>query len=83
MNSDNSRQDHLIRMLNQISANHQHRDDDEAAAQAVANHVGKFWARSMKEKIIGCSAAEKAQLSPIALRSVALLEGDDLPPGRA
>ena len=70
-------QDHLIHMLNQISANHAHHDDQREAARAVANHVGRFWARSMKDKILGCSAAEQARLSPIALQSVALLKGED------
>ena len=67
-------QHHLIRMLNQIAANHEHYQDEQAAARAVATHIGRFWARSMKDKITACSDAEKAQLSPISRRCVALLQ---------
>lgn len=73
---------HLIRMLNQISANHQHHDDIQQAASAVANHVRKFWARTMKERLINCSEEDRARLSPTALRSIALLI-ESAPPATA
>ncbi len=42
----------LIKMVNQISVNNQHHDSDQQAAEAVAGHLTKFWARSMKQMII-------------------------------
>lgn len=63
-----------IRMLNQIAANQQHFDNDEQAAAAVANHLKKFWARSMKQQIIAFAEEDEGQeLSAIARRAVVLL----------
>ncbi|MCB1756586.1 MAG: formate dehydrogenase subunit delta [Gammaproteobacteria bacterium] len=44
---------HLIAMINQIAANNAWRDDSEEAAASVATHVRKFWARPMKEQLLG------------------------------
>lgn len=42
---------HLIKMVNQISENLNHGEATDAA-QKVADHLTRFWAPSMKEKII-------------------------------
>jgi len=63
-----------IRMLNQIAANLTYFADDEQAAAAVASHLNKFWARSMKQQIIAFAEEDEEQkLCTIAQRAVALL----------
>lgn len=42
---------HLVSMINQIASNNNYNKSDEETAHVVANHIQKFWARSMKEKI--------------------------------
>lgn len=58
--------DHLIKMINQISDNIAIGDDDAATAPQVAGHIKKFWARSMKKKIIEYAAIDGAQLNSVA-----------------
>ncbi len=43
---------HLIKMANQISDNLSHSDEAEIIATRVAEHMIRFWAPSMKAKII-------------------------------
>ena len=43
---------HLIKMANQISDNLSHGDEAEIIATRVAEHMIRFWAPSMKAKII-------------------------------
>lgn len=60
----------LIRMVNQISANNRHHDSDEEAAGAVANHLKKFWARSMKQQIAAYAQQGGEELLPVSKRAV-------------
>lgn len=65
-----------IRMLNQIAANQRHFEDEDQAAAAVAAHLKKFWARSMKQQIIGFVAeGGGAELSAVALNAIEKLQG--------
>lgn len=64
---------HLVRMINQISANHCHHGNDEAAAEAVATHLRKFWARSMKQQIIRYAEGDGAGLSAVSRLAVSRL----------
>jgi len=59
----------LVKMLNQIAINNPCAGDQDKAAEVVAGHVKKFWAKSMKDGIIGyvhdggeglCSVAKSA-----------------------
>jgi formate dehydrogenase subunit delta len=43
--------DSLIKMINQIADNAPKQETPEDAAQAVAGHLQKFWAKPMKEAI--------------------------------
>lgn len=54
---------HLISMINQISSNNNYKKSDEDTAKIVANHVKKFWARSMREKILQYAAEDGSKLS--------------------
>lgn len=56
--------DNLISMLNQIADNNNYKKTDEETAMIVANHVKKFWARSMKANIIKYADSDGSQLSP-------------------
>ena len=63
-----------IRMLNQIAANQRHFANDDQAAEAVAAHLKKFWARSMKQQMVEFVAAGGgSELSPIALQAIGKL----------
>lgn len=64
--------DTLIRMINQIAANNGAYPDEEAA-ERVASHVQRFWARSMKTIIIEYRQSDGEELSPIASEAVAIL----------
>ncbi|MEX1057002.1 MAG: formate dehydrogenase subunit delta [Natronospirillum sp.] len=63
-----------IRMINQIAANQTHHDNDEQAAEAVAAHLKKFWARGMKQQIIEFAATDDVgEISAIARRATVIL----------
>jgi formate dehydrogenase subunit delta len=75
----------LIRMVNQIGANNSHHENDELAAEAVANHLKKFWARSMKRQLADYAERDGEQLSPISKKAVEKLRditAPSSPPGR-
>lgn len=57
----------LIHMANQIATNLQSSND---AATGVRTHLEKFWARSMKERLIGCLDDTDCDLNPIARQAV-------------
>ncbi|MEX0606241.1 MAG: formate dehydrogenase subunit delta [Marinobacter sp.] len=63
----------LIKMINQISVNNQHHDSDHQAAEAVAAHLMKFWARSMKQLIISHLDEGGEGLLPVSRMAVELL----------
>ncbi|KAA1174252.1 formate dehydrogenase subunit delta [Marinobacter salinexigens] len=65
---------HLIVMVNQISSNLHHTGTDDEAAEAVAGHLKKFWARSMKQMIIEYADQDGSELSPLSREAVAKLQ---------
>jgi formate dehydrogenase subunit delta len=65
--------DNLISMLNQIADNNNYKKTDEETAMIVANHVKKFWARSMKANIIKYADSDGSQLSPTIKLALAQL----------
>ncbi|MDW5376999.1 formate dehydrogenase subunit delta [Halomonas sp. HP20-15] len=62
----------LVKMVNQIAAN-QHGEEAQAA-QRVATHLQKFWARSMKAQIIAYLDEGGAELTPLAREAVLRLK---------
>ena len=60
-------------MINQISDNNVHHGDAEATAAVVANHIRKFWARSMKRQIIDYALTDGSELNAISKLAVAEL----------
>jgi len=55
--------DNLISMLNQIANNNNYKKTDEETAMIVANHVKRFWARSMKANVKKYADSNGSQLS--------------------
>jgi formate dehydrogenase subunit delta len=69
---------HLVKMINQISANIAtiaSAENDELALQ-VADHLQRFWARSMKQKIISYADNDGAGLSIVSKQAVVRLQAD-------
>ncbi|WP_342596083.1 formate dehydrogenase subunit delta [Salinicola lusitanus] len=64
----------LIKMVNQISANNLHHGDDTQAAELVATHLKKFWARPMKRDIIAYADTNGSELSPVSRLAIARLK---------
>ncbi|GEN23019.1 formate dehydrogenase subunit delta [Halomonas cupida] len=63
---------HLVRMVNQIATNLSHERD---AATRVRVHLEKFWARSMKQRLIACLDDPGHKLTPLAHEAVKHLAG--------
>lgn len=61
-----SRLDQLIVMINQIAANNVFQDNHEEAADKVAIHIKRFWARPMKKDILAYAANDGEKLSDVA-----------------
>jgi len=57
---------HLIKMMNQISDNQPRNLSTESAAENVASHINRFWAKPMRKKILDLNEDQKEQLTPIA-----------------
>ncbi|QEY58888.1 formate dehydrogenase subunit delta [Pseudomonas sp. C27(2019)] len=64
----------LLKMLEHIIANNLHHGDDAQVATVVADHLHKFWARSMKQLILNYDDANPAGLSVVAQLSLAQLQ---------
>ena len=70
----NTELEHLIKMANEIAANLARGDTGEAAAERVADHLKRFWAPAMREKLIDCLNSTDSKLEPacrIAIRRLA------------
>ncbi|MEH6577827.1 MAG: formate dehydrogenase subunit delta [Amphritea sp.] len=63
----------LIKMANQIASNNTHIGDETEAAEMVANHLSKFWARSMKQQIIEYKESDGSELLPVASLAIGLM----------
>jgi len=66
--------DHLIKMINQVADNIAIGEGEVATAPKVATHLNRFWARSMREKIIEYADSDGAQLNVVATLAVSLLQ---------
>ncbi|MCM5705511.1 formate dehydrogenase subunit delta [Larsenimonas salina] len=66
--------DVLVKMINQISINNRHHGEDAAAAEEVAHHLKKFWARRMKQQIIEYAEKDGADLNDVSKLAVARLK---------
>lgn len=63
--------EHLVTMANQIAEHLSHGvADDATAADKTVNHIKRFWARSMKQKIKAYATAGGAELSTVASLAV-------------
>ena len=70
----NTELEHLIKMANEIAANLARGDTGEAAAERVADHLKRFWAPAMRQKLIDCLNSTDSKLEPacrIAIRRLA------------
>ena len=65
--------DHLIKMINQIADNIAIGETADTVAPKVADHVKRFWAPPMKEKIIHYMQCDGQRLQPAAKIAVSLL----------
>lgn len=63
----------LIKMINQIADHTPVADGEEKAAETVASHVRKFWAKPMKDDIKNYLSAGGEELNSLAEKAVRLL----------
>lgn len=60
----------LIKMANQIADNNTHVGSSDDIANQVANHIQKFWSRSMKKEISQYQQSNGDALSPTAKKAI-------------
>lgn len=70
----------LIKMIDQIVANNLHHGDNDRVTDIAADHLQKFWARSMKQQIIEHANSAQAELLPLTRVTIEKLEAQ--PPGK-
>lgn len=63
----------LIDMANQITTNLALQGCEEEAVEKIANHIKRFWARSMKEQVIAYNQQEENDLLPLTRKAIELL----------
>jgi formate dehydrogenase subunit delta len=61
-------------MINQISANNLHHGEESQAADVVAGHLKKFWARSMKKQLIAYADEDGGELTAVSRQAVEKLK---------
>ncbi|NWN92025.1 formate dehydrogenase subunit delta [Marinobacter adhaerens] len=66
----------LIKMLDQIIANNLHHGDDDKVTDVAADHLQKFWARSMKRQVIEYANQNPRGLSELSRQTVKKLAGN-------
>lgn len=66
--------DMLVKMVNQITVNNRHHQEDALAAEQIALHLKKFWARRMKEQIIDYAETDGSALEPVGRLAVLRLK---------
>ncbi|MBN3563236.1 MULTISPECIES: formate dehydrogenase subunit delta [Aliamphritea] len=64
----------LIKMVNQIADNNVHVGTADDAANAVASHITRFWARPMKQQINEYLNEGGEELNDIARQAVTQLQ---------
>jgi len=65
--------EHLVSMSNQIADSIAIGESDDLTAPKVAAHIKRFWARSMKAKIISYAESDGAGLKPVTKKAISLL----------
>lgn len=68
--------EHLIKMVNQIADNilpAVEGEDCDLAARKVADHILRFWAPSMRQKIGSYAQTDGKKLQPISKAAIVLL----------
>lgn len=66
--------ENLVKMVNQIEAFFKAEADNEAAIEAIANHLRRFWDPRMRRQILHHVSDGGAGLSALALEAVKRLE---------
>jgi formate dehydrogenase subunit delta len=61
----------LVKMANQIAENFSFHED---AVARIADHLQRFWAPSMREKLIEASREEALEMNPAVREAVRRLE---------
>nr|WP_297348422.1 formate dehydrogenase subunit delta [uncultured Glaciecola sp.] len=64
----------LVSMLNQIANNNNYKKTDEETAKIVANHLQKFWAPSMRNKMTKYLADDGPELTNVSKLALAQLK---------
>jgi formate dehydrogenase subunit delta len=64
----------LVSMLDQIANNNNYKKTDEETAKVVANHLQKFWARSMRDKMTQYLAEDGPELTNVSRLALAQLK---------
>ncbi|MFT6331191.1 MAG: formate dehydrogenase subunit delta [Bermanella sp.] len=64
----------LISMLDQIASNNNYKKTDEETAKIVANHLQKFWARSMRDRMTQYLADDGPELTNVSKLAIAKLK---------
>ena len=67
-------EDALIKMANEIANNIAPGQSQEQAVSMMTDHIVRFWAISMKLKIIECLETENNQLEPTATQAIRSLK---------
>ena len=64
----------LVSMLDQIANNNSYKKTDEETARIVANHLQKFWARSMRDKMTQYLSDDGPELTNVSKLALAQLK---------
>lgn len=67
---------HLIKMANQIAANANPYGGEEKTAEAVAAHIERFWAPSMREKLTDYAKSDGEELDQAVSSALNILGAD-------
>lgn len=62
---------HLVRMANQIADNFSYHDD---AAARVADHLGRFWAPTMRRTLMELAQSGQAEIDPVVREALNTLD---------
>jgi formate dehydrogenase subunit delta len=62
-----------IKMINNIAAHFGYLRSEQAAAAAVADHIGRFWDPRMKHRLLLLVDSDITDLDPISVAAAALL----------
>jgi len=65
---------HLIKMINQIADNIAIGEEADVACEKLLIHIQRFWARSMKQRIIQYANTGGGELRPMARDAISQLQ---------